>query len=205
MYGFVAKWCHCYSWVSGLQGETQLNLARKALSALGGIFLAALLIAALAPKVTRGVAVALVEVANTSANPVPNRDVDDRDRATIGYAPCNVRSASGLGILSNNSCFAVPAGQRFVIDQVDGVCTTSSGNAVGFATLSFTTGGLATTAYLVLTPQAPLFGAVEYAFNQSVHYVADPESTLGITGETSDLSGDTFCTFNFSGHLVSYP
>jgi hypothetical protein len=209
-----ARWAiFCkYWWVPDKPSRTNrlkrritINVARKSVSTLGGIFLAALLIAALAPKATRSIAVALVQVANTPSDPVPNRDVDDRDRADIGYAACNVRSSSGLGIVSNDSCFTVPAGRRFVIDQVDGLCTTGSGNAVGFATLSFTTGGLATTAYLVLTPQAPLFGAVEYTLNQPVHYVADPGSTLGIGAETSDLTGDTFCTFNFSGHFVSYP
>jgi hypothetical protein len=39
-----------------------MNVMRKAVSALGGIFLAALLIAALAPKATRGVAAALVQI-----------------------------------------------------------------------------------------------------------------------------------------------
>ena len=39
-----------------------MNYVRKTMSALGGIFLAALLIAALAPKATRGVAAALVQI-----------------------------------------------------------------------------------------------------------------------------------------------
>ena len=51
-----------------------MKLTRKVLSALGAIFLAALLLVALAPRAARGVAAALVLVSNTSANPVPTLD-----------------------------------------------------------------------------------------------------------------------------------
>jgi hypothetical protein len=49
-------------------------LIRKVLTTLGGILLAALLIAALAPKTARGVAAALVQVTNTASNAVPTED-----------------------------------------------------------------------------------------------------------------------------------
>ena len=48
-----------------------MNHVRKSFWTVGGIFLAASLIVALAPKVARGVAAALVEVANTRSTPVP--------------------------------------------------------------------------------------------------------------------------------------
>jgi hypothetical protein len=52
-----------------------MNLMRKTATTLGGIFLAVLLIAALAPKATRAVAAALVQVTNTTSNPVNVSDV----------------------------------------------------------------------------------------------------------------------------------
>jgi hypothetical protein len=39
-----------------------MNITRKALTTLGGVFLAALLLAALAPRAARGVAAALVQI-----------------------------------------------------------------------------------------------------------------------------------------------
>ena len=60
-----------------------MNLIRKALTTLGGILLVAILIAALAPKATRAVAAALVQITNTAANPVPNRDVDNAPRQAV--------------------------------------------------------------------------------------------------------------------------
>ena len=47
-----------------------MNLIRKVFTTLGAVFLAAILIAALAPKVTRGVAAALVQVTNTDRKSV---------------------------------------------------------------------------------------------------------------------------------------
>jgi hypothetical protein len=52
-----------------------MNIIRKAISTFAGISLAVLLFAALAPKATRGVAAALVQVTNTSANPVPDHGI----------------------------------------------------------------------------------------------------------------------------------
>jgi hypothetical protein len=51
-----------------------MNLLRKVVTSLGSITLAALLLAALAPKATRGVAAALVQVTNTASNAVPTED-----------------------------------------------------------------------------------------------------------------------------------
>ena len=48
-----------------------MNLVRKAVSVLGAVSLAALLLVALASKTTRSMAAALVQVSNTSADPVP--------------------------------------------------------------------------------------------------------------------------------------
>ncbi len=53
-----------------------MNMLRKSLMNLGGILLAAMLIAALAPKAVRAVAASLVLVANTTANPVPITSAD---------------------------------------------------------------------------------------------------------------------------------
>jgi len=87
-----------------------MNLIRKALTTLGGILLAALFIAALAPKATRGIAAALVQVTNTSANPVPTVAAD---------SPANFPFAAPI-------CFQIPltcgGAQSFIVPT-----TTSTG------------------------------------------------------------------------------
>jgi hypothetical protein len=107
-----------------------MNTIRKALTTLGGIFLAALLIAALAPKATRGIATALVQVTNTSANPVPTVSAD----ANFPYD----------ALLCTNECsplpesFSVPSTtttgvpvKRLVIEDLNVICNAGSPGVVG--------------------------------------------------------------------------
>lgn len=105
-----------------------MNVVRKMLSALGGIFLAALFIALLAPKATRGIAAALVQVVNTAANPVPTREVG------IGNEPFQTFLCASAGDQSGfcspfPSSFTVPATtsdgaavRRLVIESLSGEC-----------------------------------------------------------------------------------
>lgn len=82
---------------------------RRVLSTLAGIFLAALLIAALAPKATRGVAALLVQVVNTASNPVSVEDVAPHE---VFQANC---SSGAEGFTSVGCSIAVPAGKRLVV------------------------------------------------------------------------------------------
>lgn len=98
-----------------------MNVMRKAVSALGGIFLAALLIAALAPKATRGVAAALVQVMNTTANPVPTLDVNEP-----AYEPASLEfrliDAASTSIFAPSSLPSGAAHRELVINWVTGAC-----------------------------------------------------------------------------------
>jgi hypothetical protein len=99
-----------------------MNHVRKLLSTLGGIFLAALLVAALAPKAARGVAAVLVQVTNTTSNPVPMID-------SFKSASHLVELQCGSTLHSANTCsgivrgtfqdpFKVPAGQSLVVTSI---------------------------------------------------------------------------------------
>ena len=185
-----------------------MKIVRKAVTAFGGIVLAALLMAALAPKAAHGLVATLVQVTNTSVDPVPNRDVDDRDRATPEFVTCFAGTTAGAnGEFNCSPFFAVPAGERFVIDEVDGSCATPSGRSVSEVGLTFTAGGSANTATFPLVAQGkdPDTGASTYNFNQAVHYIGDPGSGFSWQAATTDATGFTGCGFNLSGHLVSYP
>jgi hypothetical protein len=102
-----------------------MNIVRKAVSALGGIFLAALLIAALVPKATRAIVATLVQVTNTSANPVPVE--------TVRQAASNFLTLEATGIplfgagawyqifpdgSEATSGYALPAGEQLVVTDV---------------------------------------------------------------------------------------
>jgi hypothetical protein len=54
-----------------------MNLLRRTLMALGSLTFLALVIALAAPKAAHGIVATFVQVVNTAANPVPNRDVNN--------------------------------------------------------------------------------------------------------------------------------
>jgi hypothetical protein len=99
-----------------------MNHMRKAFSLLGGIFLAGLLVAAFVPKAARGVATVLVQVTNTTSNPVPIID-------SFKSASQLVELLCGSTLHSANTCsgtvhgtfqdpFKVPAGQSLVVTSI---------------------------------------------------------------------------------------
>lgn len=105
-----------------------MNLLRKTATTLGGIFFAVLLIAALAPKATRGVAAALVQVTNTSASPVPTVSSD----ANFPYVA--LMCAGNCSDVSLTNSFSVPsttttgvAVKRLVIEDLNASCNSVTG------------------------------------------------------------------------------
>lgn len=116
-----------------------MRLLKQALAASGALMVVAAVVAFVAPKSTHALVAALVEVTNTASNPVPNRDVDDRDRATTEFVVVPVQSLSGFsGQFQGVAVFTVPVNRRFVIDQIDGICSTPSGNTETAAQLRST-------------------------------------------------------------------
>jgi len=119
-----------------------MNVLRKAVSALGGIFLAALLIAALAPKATHGLVAALVQVTNTSSNPAATLD-NAHAAPWIVDLVCAAAPAGG----NTGSCgpggaaFTVPGGLALVITSMEFTPATP-GAGVYAPQLITTTGGV---------------------------------------------------------------
>ena len=178
-----------------------MNYLRKAISALGGIFLAALLIAALAPKATHAIAAALVQVVNTPANPVVT--TDSLGTATLLQLNCQVSSTVGSnGNSFSDNCFTVPAGKRAVVENVDGVCSTANGASIsGTAVIVGTFSGV--------LHQIPLhfegltaFGFINYDYNFPVRFYADPGQQFSVELQTNDFTGSTSCQMNIGGRLV---
>lgn len=186
-----------------------MNLMRKTATTLGGILFAVLLIAALAPKATRGIAAALVQVTNTSANPVPTVSAD---------SPANFPFAAPI-------CFGFPAGscdlqsfivpmttstglsvKRLVIENVSGNCVLSpavndfvlflndpvagSSNPLAFA--------------FPLVAASPSNSAGQFVVGGSaVRIYADPGANIIVAAQASFSSSSDFelCNLVVAGHL----
>lgn len=106
-----------------------MKILKKALTTLGGIFLAALFVAALAPKATHGLVAALVQVSNTVSTPAVAQDVSHLASQNVELlcaegGPCMNRVASTF------ATYEVPAGQNFVVTDME-VFTQSGGGAAG--------------------------------------------------------------------------
>jgi hypothetical protein len=186
-----------------------MNLMRKAATALGGIFLAALLVAALAPKATRGIAAALVQVTNTTANPVPTVSVDDP--ANFPYAAFLCGGMEGFCSSDFSDSVTVPLVtttgvpvKRLVIEDVNGQCTAFAPPSPGFAMFAVepapadnNLGRRSIVNYEFATQQIESPGA--NLFHAAVRIYADPGATI-----TQFLvAGNAFCTFTLTGHLVT--
>ena len=178
-----------------------MNYIRKVSSAFGGIFLAALLLAAFAPKATHGLVAALVEIANTPSNPVPT--TDSLGTATTLSTLCIVApNTPNAGNYTGDTCYTVPQGQRAVIEQLDGNCGTPNGTTINSASVNIN--GMAHWVALVFNGLDP-FGNFEYNFSVPVHYYADPGTEFSANLTTTDTSQHSVCFVNLTGRLVPKP
>lgn len=171
-----------------------MSMIRKALTALGGIFLAALLIAALAPKATRGIAAALVQVVNTAANPAITSNMDDPGR--IPYQ-ATVVGSSGSNCVATGCSFnfaPVPAGHRLVILHVSAFIQANPSSTP----MRVAVGALPTfSSEFLVTVQDTLSGLNEIQFDQPVLVYLD-------AGQTPVVALDTnISTFFASGQIAT--
>jgi hypothetical protein len=190
-----------------------MNVVRKTATTFGGIFFAVLLIAALAPKATRGIAAALVQVTNTSANPVP---VTANTTAPFAGTFC-VQELDPGACLPNTNIIAVPSTNPsgapvnwLVIEQVSGLCTSDSSSSV-VLTPHFTFGVSGNnTAQGEIQPFF-YFNAIPSAGGGNPASVAAVDSHVRIYVPAGDFlnagvdarpdSSGAVCNLSFNGHL----
>ena len=185
-----------------------MNLVRKTATTLGGIFFAVLLIAALAPKATRGIAAALVQVTNTSANPVPVSAAD---------SPANFPFAASFCIeLPGLDCditrFIVPtttstglAVKRLVIENVSGTCQLTPGvsDFIMFLTTPVAGSDNPLSVAFPLLAASPSNSSGRFVVGGSnVRIYSDPGDTV-IFAASSTLPTGNFesCSISVAGHL----
>jgi hypothetical protein len=100
-----------------------MKLLQRCVMGLGTVLLLAVSLQLFVPKAVHAVVTTLVTVANTAANPVPvDTSADGRASiALVSSQQLNAPTISGLQVFENVSdlsTFVVPAGKRFMIDQV---------------------------------------------------------------------------------------
>jgi hypothetical protein len=185
-----------------------MNLIRKVLSTLGGILLAALLIAALAPRATRGLAAAMVQVVNTPSNPVPYFDVNNPATEPFDASLCASRNAAVFGdgfVCAVGNSFVVPtttpdgrAVTRAVIEQASGTCVTFQ---INFINLSLSrAGGGHPPAYIPNSIDTGANSIGNSVFSPLVKMYLNPGEQVALNS-TPGNNGDFVCNVGVVGHL----
>ena len=165
----------------------------KSVVSFGAVALVAVAATLAVPRTAHAVAAALVQVTNTSANPVLNQDVD-----ALGRHPY-MSSCS-----APNICFfsAVPANRELVIQSISvGIAIPPSAPAA-VAQLQTTTGGT-----VGFPAQFPVASSIEgFGFGlQSITAYADPGTTPACTFLTMPALINQTIACTISGYTVSAP
>jgi hypothetical protein len=177
-----------------------MNLVNKAVTTLGGIFLTALLLAALAPKATHGVVAALVQVANTSANPVP---VDTVRNSAANFITLETQGSSSSGgsswnqLLPNGtygfSPYAIPSGEQLVVTDI---------NVEAYCAVSCPKAG-SQTSVVFFTSEGVALGYPFY-YISSATYQANEQDQLVAVHSDHLTSGMVFSVLPFTAFNIGF-
>jgi hypothetical protein len=185
------------------------------------------------PRIAHAITATLVQVVNTSANPVPSADASLKFEASV----C---SQSGTIAPATNSCapgknvFVVPTTtttgtpvKRLVIDYVSGTCSNFNNNALQLKTITIAgpptpdsvNGGSSFTYYVATGPGysyvndstwgPPIanFPETDYIFSQPTHITFNAGDTVsvGVLGFLPSRASafDYYCIDQLAGYLVT--
>jgi hypothetical protein len=185
--------------------------ANRMLMVAGAFALAGVLAVAIVPKAAHGLAAAMVQVVNTSANPVLTLEED----AQTAFVANNFCHFGGPPDDSAFFCdifplFQVPAGKTAVIESFTGRCSTDSPSGTFEFSLRFL--GPGGTEVLITIPTSTVVpGSVQnfgFAALNFKSYASGGASGAAINfqgeGTSNEGTGD-LCQVSLSGHLVSTP
>jgi hypothetical protein len=192
------------------KGRRTMNLMKRVLMAAGATALAGVLALMVAPKAARGVAAALVQVVNTSANPVPNVDVNAPGEEPLQAVLC-LDSGNGecaANVTQAPRSFVVPTTtndglsvKRAVIENLSGTC----GGSAQLSGILISTNGqenVVTSSFVgalaPLTPQASGFTN----FGLLTRLYADPGAEIRTQAYVNTV-GDFGCFILVNGYLIT--
>jgi len=164
---------------------------KRGLMAAGALALAAMLLNFVAPRAAHAVVATAVQVMNTSATPVPTRDVDAAGRSAYTIE-CHSAGASC-------STAVVPSGYTFVLDSISFYANYAPPlPAVTGCTMALAPAAPTQNVYrLTLTPD--LYGGAYAATNLTAYVNGGSSIFLGCWPSPYEVNGV------FAGHLVSTP
>jgi hypothetical protein len=186
-----------------------MNVVRKTATTLGGLFFAVLLIAMLAPKAAHGVAAALVQVTNTSTNPVPT--VASDSPANFPFGQTILTCFDSTGPCGGGNSFTVPTTtstglpvKRLVIENVSGSCNITAGVS-GFllnVAVPFPNSAALVFDFPLLSASPNNSPGMFVLGGTSVRIYANPGDSV-VVGENSAIEADNsaICSVSLMGHL----
>ncbi len=188
-----------------------MNFAKRTLMVVGVVALAVLIVAVLAPNTAHGLVAALVQVTNTTANPVPTASTDAQS-GFVASNYCYFNSSWPQDQCALDPLYSVPAGKIAVLESASGACVTSSAKGMREFQLQFTDpagnyGQLGFPPTNVATPGSDTMntGAVGTTA-QNFKFYASAGSSIKFYGYAAEnQSGGMFCRFTVSGHLAPTP
>jgi hypothetical protein len=183
-----------------------MKFAKPALMVVGCVLLTGLTLTLFAPKTVHALAAALVQIANTRSNPVPNQDVDIAARHPY-TATCYVYANGGAFA----TCQPMPAppttGYETVIQNVNISLNQDGGNVQPFVTeLSYSTSGSSFQFFVPLLTQTQGTAAGgEWIGNQPSAIYLDPNASNPLQCASLWNNGYATLTCTVTGYTVSLP
>jgi hypothetical protein len=143
-----------------------------------------------------------VTVTNANTNPVFVEDVDNPARQPLAINLCNA-SDSGTVCGGVPNFFTLPAGQRYVIEQVSGQCLTTDPGNIAVANINATVNGTGARTSLPDLPSAALgSGFIIPATMTRIYPDAGTELSLELgPGQVSSSPG-LICNVTLIGHTT---
>jgi hypothetical protein len=170
---------------------------QRLLIGLGTVLLLAVSLQLFAPKAVRALVSTLVTVANTPSNPVYTTDAVNSENLLQVTCALPQTSNDGTGV-SNKNCYTVPAGQRALVEQVDGICSTQSGTAIANVSLYVDS---QIQHQLPLTLENGSTNLNFYTFSVPSHYYSAVNATfMSYAGASPGAAAN--CYVNVSGRLM---
>ena len=196
-----------------------MKLARRLLMGLGSVALVASFLILVAPKTAHAVVAALVEVANTPTNPVPNADVNAPGDEPFQTQICLAYPAGSFPCTSGAipESFGVPTVtsdgltvKRLVVENISGFCTVSGGQTIGLVEIEFSTNAN-TVNGINLASLVPMSTPIVSGFSHvsaPTPVYADPGTSIYFGAfnysETPTATKTAGCEYNIIGHLVTH-
>lgn len=169
-----------------------MKFAKSLLMGIGSLVVAGLMFTVLAPKSVHALVATAVQVMNTAANPVPNKDVDQPGRHAFAQS-CSTTSTFFCALQP-----AVPSGSVFVVQTLVGFQVLTGSGPAGLQ-ISTNTNGVANNLILPATVEPNNLNDFITLANLTLYLDPGTASACGALAPVNSFS----CYV--SGHLVTVP